>query len=53
MGSLLPLYAALDAEGVPPERFTDEFVARHIRRVTRWAAGPAMTGCHEYLLQRS
>jgi pimeloyl-ACP methyl ester carboxylesterase len=34
MGSLLPLYAALAAEGVAPEQFMDVYCARHICRIT-------------------
>ena len=34
MASLLPLYAAVTAEGVAPEEFTDVFNARHICRIT-------------------
>ena len=32
MGSVLPLYAAVDAEGVPPEQFMDAFL--------QWPTGP-------------
>lgn len=41
MGSLLPLYTALAAEGVPPEQFADEFGARHICRITPLPEGLA------------
>jgi pimeloyl-ACP methyl ester carboxylesterase len=39
MASLLPLYAALSAEGVPPEQFMDVFLARHVCRIAPLPAG--------------
>lgn len=39
MGSLLPLYAGLQAEGVPPEQFMDVFCVRHICRVAPMPEG--------------
>lgn len=41
MASILPLYAALTAEGVPPEQFMDVFCARHICRILPLPGGLA------------
>jgi pimeloyl-ACP methyl ester carboxylesterase len=43
MGSLLPLYAAVEAEGVPPEQFMEAFCARHICRITPLPDGLAQS----------